>query len=151
MRSTQIAMNRSGNPPAEDIPLNTVRPDANDVVDGNGGKFAQKIDLHSYAGLTTILAVNLQQLYLLFTVGPELGPMFYILTTLSLISAVLVVCFLRSFQLSHSDNHKFYYFLDRSSSYPIHFGKRPYFKDSLLYKSGVVYPDTGLQSSPANF
>ncbi|EJY57883.1 AAEL017038-PA [Aedes aegypti] len=87
-------MNRSGNPPAEDIPLNTVRPDANDVVDGNGGKFAQKIDLHSYAGLTTILAVNLQQLYLLFTVGPELGPMFYILTTLSLISAVLVTALL---------------------------------------------------------
>ncbi|XP_062565181.1 uncharacterized protein LOC134227606 [Armigeres subalbatus] len=88
-------MNRSGtrNQPEEaDIPLRRRNSEQrNDSSDGDVERFAQKIDVHSYTGLTTILAVNLQQLYLLFTVGSDLGAMFYILTTLSSISAILVI------------------------------------------------------------
>ncbi|KXJ68770.1 hypothetical protein RP20_CCG001771 [Aedes albopictus] len=93
-------MNRSGGGDAaeEDIPLErrhrSERRNGSSEGDGNKERFAQKIDLHSYTGLTTILVVNLQQLYLMFSVGPELGAMFYILTVLASISAILVIALL---------------------------------------------------------
>ncbi|XP_062716763.1 uncharacterized protein LOC109402836 [Aedes albopictus] len=93
-------MNRSGGGDAaeEDIPLErrhrSERRNGSSEGDGNKERFAQKIDLHSYTGLTTILVVNLQQLYLMFSVGPDLGAMFYILTVLASISAILVIALL---------------------------------------------------------
>lgn len=95
--SAKLAMNRSGGGDAaeEDIPLErrhrSEGRNGSTEGDGNKERFAQKIDLHSYTGLTTILVVNLQQLYLMFSVGPDLGAMFYILTVLASISAILVV------------------------------------------------------------
>lgn len=87
-------MNRSGNREEVDIPLQNRSTNRSEPSEGDGNveNFIQKFDVHSYTGLITILAVNLQQLYLLITVGSDLGAMFYLLISLTSISAILVVC-----------------------------------------------------------
>ncbi|XP_058453306.1 uncharacterized protein LOC131431540 [Malaya genurostris] len=62
--------------------------------DGDIEDIIKKIDVHSFTGLMTILAVNLQQLYWLINVGPDLGAMFYFMITLTSISAILVITLL---------------------------------------------------------
>lgn len=59
----------------------------------DGYKDFEKIDVHNFTGLATILAVNVQQLYLLISVGPELGAMFYVLISITSVSAIFVVRF----------------------------------------------------------
>ncbi|XP_039436043.1 uncharacterized protein LOC120417887 [Culex pipiens pallens] len=60
----------------------------------DGYKDFEKIDVHNFTGLATILAVNVQQLYLLISVGPELGAMFYVLISITSVSAIFVVVLL---------------------------------------------------------
>lgn len=77
----------------ESVPLENRRRNRQDTSeqDGDIENIIQRIDVHSFTGLMTILAVNIQQLYMLIAVGPDLGTMFYLLITLTSMSAILVV------------------------------------------------------------
>ncbi|XP_055601773.1 uncharacterized protein LOC129750770 isoform X2 [Uranotaenia lowii] len=97
-------------PNNEEVPLGNLnrRPGTTDDQSDGGGvnDFTQKYDVNSFTGLLAILAVNLQQIYMLSRVGSELGPMFYVLISLSSISAIFVVFLLALRGVMDSDRMK---------------------------------------------
>ncbi|XP_055601762.1 uncharacterized protein LOC129750761 [Uranotaenia lowii] len=100
----------SPSPNNEEVPLRNLnrRPGTTDDQSDGGGvnDFTLKYDVNSSTGLLAILAVNFQQIDMLSQVGSELGQMFYVLISLSSISAFFVVFLLLLRAVMDSDRMK---------------------------------------------